>query len=75
MVLPALIERLSDGEPIARMTARAWWVSSPTVTVLIAPFSDTPSTSSLRRSAPNRRDCSRISSISSGPWMPLRKPG
>ena len=61
--------------PIARITDRAWKVSSPTVTVLTGPSRDTSSTSSMRRSAPKRRACSRISSISSGPVMPSLKPG
>jgi hypothetical protein len=61
--------------PIARMTARAENVSSPTVTVFTCPSRETASTSSMRRSAPNRRACSRISSISSGPVMPSLKPG
>ena len=61
----------SPGSPCAR-GARC---PSPSVTFLISPVRSTAVTSSVTSSAPKRSACARISSMSSGPMMPSRKPG
>jgi hypothetical protein len=68
------ISRYTD--PVARITARAWWVlPRPVTTVFTVPVRSTLMTSSVTSSAPKRSACARIDSIRSGPMMPSRKPG
>ncbi len=64
-----------QAEPVARMTARAWYSVLPIHTRFTAPRSSTRDTSSVMYSAPKRSACLRMLSISSGPRMPSGKPG
>jgi hypothetical protein len=61
--------------PVAMMTARPLYTSSPTLSVNGRFEKSTSVTSSSTSSVPKRSACSRIWSISSGPMMPSRKPG
>ncbi len=61
--------------PVAMMTARASICWDEVVRRNTGPRRSTEVTSSVSISAPNRTACSRIWPISSGPMMPLGKPG
>ena len=66
---------ISERAPVAAITDRVRYSSSPTQTPNGDDFNSTAVTLAVRKSAPKRSACARNDIISSGPRTPSTKPG